>query len=97
MNCPCCGAELKMTISVELSKLPQLPADLGDLGSWAPHGEILNGKDIARIKKSNGNAMSGAERTAKHRYKIRAMREGLGINCRGDEINKTLGKKELKK
>jgi hypothetical protein len=42
--------------------------------------EIIEGRK-ERTEKigNNGKAMSGAQRIAKHRLKVRAMRKGLGI------------------
>ena len=40
--------------------------------------------------KVSGNGMSGAERVAKHRRKVRLLRKGLGINVTGDAVNRSL-------
>lgn len=57
-------------------------------------GEISGGReesqsDMERVS-HNGKAMSGAQRVAKHRLKVRLLRRGLGIDPSGNAVNRSL-------
>jgi hypothetical protein len=77
MNCPYCGRGLKVILGVEIGKVPF------GLDHWLE--EIAEDREERRRVQTR-------KRVAKHRLKVRAMRAGLGIDCTGDRVNKSLGK-----
>lgn len=75
MKCPYCGEGLKVTLNVKLEKIPP-----PDFASW-----LTGGEQTEKKKKPKS-----ARRVAKHRKKVRLLRGGLGIDCKGDKVNHPL-------